>query len=86
MSGSLLSVLSLASRLESLSEEQIALGAGAITLIVVNLAGNAVGLEFPGRTVVAIGAGFAALVAVSYFRTGNLLPESDDEEEYEPEM
>lgn len=79
--------LSLSSRLEDLSEEQIALAAGAITLIVVNLAGNAVGLEFPGRTVVAIGAGFLALMAVSYLRTGSLLPESEDEEsEYEPEL
>ena len=72
-------------RFEDLSEESIALGAGAITLIVVNLAGNAVGLEFPGRTIVAIAAGFLALMATSYLRTGNLLPEGDDEE-YEPEL
>lgn len=76
---------SLSSRLEDLSEEQIALGAGAVTLIVVNLAGTAIGLRFPGRTVVAIAAGFLALTAVSYLRTGNVLPESEDGE-YEPEL
>ncbi|MEF8780231.1 MAG: hypothetical protein V5A46_06105 [Haloferacaceae archaeon] len=75
----------LASRLEGRSEEQIALGAGAVTLIVVNLTGTAVGIQFPGRTIVAIAAGFLALTAVSYLRTGNLLPESEDGE-YEPEL
>ena len=72
-------------RFEDLSEESIALGAGAVTLIVVNLTGNLLGLEFPERTIVAIAAGFLALMATSYLRTGNLLPESDDEE-YEPEL
>ena len=72
-------------RFGDLSEESIALGAGAITQIVVNHAGNVAGLEFPGRTIVAIAAGFLALMATSYLRTGNLLPEGDDEE-YEPEL
>lgn len=78
--------MSLQDRLEDLSTEQQSFAAGAIALIVVNLVGNVAGLEFPLRTIVAIGAGFIALMATSYVLSGNLIPEGEEDEEYEPEF
>jgi len=59
--------------LSETNDEQKAFGAAMITLIVVSVAGVFLDLAFAVRSVVAISAGFVALLVASYYLTGSPL-------------
>ncbi len=59
--------------LSETTDEQKALGAGMVALIAASVAGVLLDLPFGVRSAVAIVAGFAGLLAASYYLTGSPL-------------